>query len=140
MEKIKNGIYVTIPGQLPTGPAFWINNWGLDRSTAKIKGVIVVINVKRELGRLNGLICQINVLCNDEELEILRDILTNRIQELDQDHLSQEGREDLGVLRATFNEECIKLSELQSTNPKRRKCYNKAMNLLDKRLELILKC
>lgn len=99
-----------------------------------------MINVKRELGNLNGLICQINVLCNDEELEILRDILTNRIQELDQDHLSQEGREDLRVLRGSFNGECIKLSELSSTNPKRRKCYNKAMNLLDKRLELILKC
>lgn len=100
----------------------------------------MVINVKRELGNLNGLICQINVLCNDEELEILRDILTNRIQELDQDHLSREDHEHLGALRGSFIDACTELNELASNSPKKRESYNKAVNLLNKRLELILKC
>ncbi|MEN6573146.1 hypothetical protein [Methanobacterium aggregans] len=94
------------------------------------------IDVKRELGNLNGLICQINVLCNDEELEILRKILINRIHGLDENHLSINERDHLEELRTKFTNKCLELKESEA--PKQVQCYNEAVNLLDDRLELLL--
>lgn len=98
----------------------------------------MVINVKRELGNLNGLICQINVLCNDEELEILRNILNNRINDLDRNHLSTGEREHLDELRALFSNKYQKFKKTQPGSSEQKKQYHDAVDLLDERMELIL--
>lgn len=98
----------------------------------------MAINVKKELGNLNGLICQINVLCNDEELEILRTILTNRIDELDQNHLSTNERDHLEELRSAFSNKYLELKKFQHGSPERKEHYQEAVDLLDDRIDLIL--
>lgn len=98
----------------------------------------LAIDVKRELGNLNGLICQINVLCDDDELEILRNILNNRINDLDRTHLSIGEREHLDELRSAFSNKCQKFKKAPLGSSEQKKEYHDAVDLLDERMELFL--